>query len=169
MKVADVAPAGIVTVAGTVAAVLLETILTTEPPVGAAEEIDIVPVAELPAATTVGLIWKLLRIVGWIVSGVENVRPPEAAVIVEVILDATKTVEIVNVPVVAPAGIVTLDGHEAPYVEDNWTTTPPDPAGPLRVTVPVEETPPINSDGESTNPTRTSLTSIVSVAVAVPL
>jgi hypothetical protein len=56
LKFAEVAPAGIVTVAGKVAAVLLLAKLTTAPP-GPAEPLKVaVTVAELPAATELGAI-----------------------------------------------------------------------------------------------------------------
>lgn len=51
----------------------------------------------------------------------------------------------VNVTLVAPAGIVTFDGTVATDVLllDSTTTTPPEGAGALSVTVPVEELPPL--------------------------
>ena len=51
----------------------------------------------------------------------------------------------VNVTLVAPAGIVTFDGTVATDVLllDSTTTTPPEGAGALSVTVPIEELPPL--------------------------
>ena len=54
VKVADVAPAATLTLAGTVAEVLLLERLTLRPPVGAALPRVTVPVDELPPATDVG-------------------------------------------------------------------------------------------------------------------
>jgi len=55
VKVAEVAPEGTVTEAGTVAAALLLVRLTTKPAVGAALEIVTVPVDETLPTTVVGL------------------------------------------------------------------------------------------------------------------
>ena len=54
-----------------------------------------------------------------------------------------------NVTLVAPAGIVTLDGTVASDVLllESKTTTPPVGAGALSVTVPVEELPPLTLVG----------------------
>ena len=54
-----------------------------------------------------------------------------------------------KVAVVPPAGTVTLDGTVATPVLllDSDTTAPPLGAGPLSVTVPVEELPPVTVDG----------------------
>jgi len=62
---------------------------------------------------------------------------------------ATALVLIVNVALVAPAAIATLDGTLAAVVLllESVTTAPPDGAAPLRVTVPVEEFPPMTLVG----------------------
>jgi hypothetical protein len=54
-----------------------------------------------------------------------------------------------NVALVAPPATVTLDGTVAADVLslDSDTTAPPAGAGPLSVTVPVEEVPPTTVDG----------------------
>jgi len=64
-------------------------------------------------------------------------------------LVATGLVVTVNVAVVAPATTVTLAGTCAAGVllRDRVTTAPPAGAGPLNVTVPVEEVPPITEVG----------------------
>lgn len=79
-----------------------------------------------------------------------------------------------KVPVVAPAGIVRLEGT---FVTRVWlvlseTLTPPVGAGPLRVTVPVAEVPPFTEVGltlseESTTAAAGAL--IVKVAVLLEL
>ena len=55
----------------------------------------------------------------------------------------TELVEIVKVALLAFAGTVTLAGVcAAELLSDRLTTTPPVGAGPVKVTVPVEEFPP---------------------------
>jgi hypothetical protein len=74
VKVAVVAPASTVTVAGTwAAAVLLELKLTTAPPVGAAPLSVTVPVEELPPTTEVGVRLMEFRIAAVTVSVVVRV------------------------------------------------------------------------------------------------
>src|SRR3989442_1594166 len=62
---------------------------------------------------------------------------------------ATGLVLTVKVAVVAPLGTVTLDGTVATpgLVLERETRAPPLGAGPLNVTVPVEELPPVTLDG----------------------
>ena len=62
----------------------------------------------------------------------------------------TSTTEVltVNVVLVAPAGTVTLEGTlAAPLLLESITCAPPVGAGPLNVTVPVEEFPPVTLVG----------------------
>jgi len=62
---------------------------------------------------------------------------------------ATALVLTVNVALVAPAAIATLDGVLATFVLllESVTTAPPEGATPLSVTVPVEEFPPVTLVG----------------------
>ena len=71
------------------------------------------------------------------------------AEIVTDLLRDTVCVLIVNVAVVAPLGTVTFTGTLATEVLllDKDTTAPPEGAGPLSVTVPVEGLPPRTLDG----------------------
>src|SRR3981081_384249 len=64
---------------------------------------------------------------------------------VTVVEVATALVLTVNVALVAPAATVTLEGTLAAVVLllESVTCAPPDGAGPLNVTVPVEEFPPV--------------------------
>src|SRR5205807_2133721 len=63
----------------------------------------------------------------------------------------TALVRTVNVALVAPAATVTLEGTVATNVSllESATCAPPDGAGPLSVTVPVEESPPVTVVGFS--------------------
>ena len=64
-------------------------------------------------------------------------------------MEPTAEVVIVNVALVAPAATVTLAGTWAAVVLllVRVTTAPPDGAGPVKVTVPVDEVPPITEAG----------------------
>ena len=66
---------------------------------------------------------------------------------------ATALVLTVNVALVAPAATVTLDGTLAAVVLllESPTVAPPAGAGPLSVTVPVEEFPPVTLVGLTVN------------------
>ena len=64
-------------------------------------------------------------------------------------MDATGEVAIVKVTVVAPAATVTLAGTCAAAVLllVRVTTAPPDGAGPVKVTVPIDDVPPMTEVG----------------------
>jgi hypothetical protein len=65
-------------------------------------------------------------------------------------VDATDFVVIENVAVLEPAGTVTVFGTPAdPLLDVRVTTSPPGPARPFNVTVPVEDDPPITDADES--------------------
>jgi hypothetical protein len=74
----------------------------------------------------------------------------EAEIVAEVGM-RTADVLTLKVAVLAPAGTVTLDGTlAAPLLLESMTCAPPAGAGPLRVTVPVDDcTPPITLVGFS--------------------
>jgi hypothetical protein len=88
---------------------------------------------------------------GVTVSEADLVPPPYAAEILTVVDVATALVLTVNVAVVAPAATVTLGGTLAAPVLllESVTCAPPAGAGPLRVTVPAEEFPPVTLVGFS--------------------
>ena len=145
---ADVAPAGIVTFAGTVALELEELRVTTDPPGPAGPLRVAVPVADVPPTTDVGATTRLVS------AGVATVRLavwlvfPSVPVIVKDIRVETGTVVTVNVTEEAPEGTVTLAGTVAlGLFDERLTIVPEDAAGPVRVTVPVDEVPPTTKVG----------------------
>ena len=141
-NVADVVPAGTVTDVGTVAFGLLDCNETTAPePPGALARVT-VPVDDVPPGTDVGLSVRLRSPDGVIVSSAFWLVPLSVPVMVTLVVVATPMVLIVNVAVVEPAATVTLAGTVAFVLFDcNATTAPPAPAGPERVTVPVDGVP----------------------------
>ena len=156
VKVALVFPASTVTLAGTVAtAVELLVRVTTVPAAGAGPEIVTVPVDEVSPLTVVGFRVRevsagavTVRVAVWFV--------PRLPVIVTEAFAATGLVVTVKVAVVAFAGTVTLADTCAAAVLllDKVTTAPPDGAGPVNVTVPVDEDPPITEVGLKVTPLR---------------
>lgn len=79
-----------------------------------------------------------------------------------------------NIAVVAPAGTVTLTGTVAADVLLllRVTTAPPAGAGPAKVTVPVEEMPPITTDGfnvTEATPAGFTVTTAIANTVVAPL
>ncbi len=155
VNVALVTPAATVTLDGTLAAVvlLLERV-TTAPPDGAAPLSVTVPVEEFPPVTLVGLTESEESVAagggaGVTVSDADLVTPLYIPEMLTVVDPATALVLIVNVALVAPAAIVTLDGVLTTFVLllESVTTAPPEGAAPLSVTVPVEEFPPVTLVG----------------------
>ncbi len=145
VKVVVVAPAGIVTVLGTVALDDLELTDTTTPPVGAGPSSVRVPMEELPPVTVVGESVRLVKTGGSIVSVAVEETPPWVAVMVTGVDVTTGVVLTVKVPVVAPAATVTDTGTVALVeLEPSVTTSPPVGAAPVNVTVPVEGLPPFS-------------------------
>ena len=126
-----------------------------------------VPVEELPPVTLVGLKVKLDSTPG-LMASVAVWVPPKLPVMIAEVKVLTAVVVTGKVVVVAPAATVTLAGTVAMVLSlDSVTTAPPAGAGLLKVTVPVEELPPVTLVGlkvrfESTGGL------MVSVAVCVP-
>lgn len=64
------------------------------------------------------------------------------------VLSATALVPMLKLALVAPAGTVTVAGMEAaPLSSESATCAPPEGAGAVRVTVPVEPVPPVTLAG----------------------
>lgn len=75
---------------------------------------------------------------------------PRVAEMVAATWLVSAVVRTVNVTDACPAGIVTLAGTVADvWLLASWMTAPPEGAGPVRVTVPVEDVPPITDAGLS--------------------
>jgi hypothetical protein len=79
----------------------------------------------------------------------------EAEIVAEVEIRTTDVLTL-NVALLAPAGTITLEGTlAAPLLLESMTCAPPAGAGPLNVTVPVENCkPPITLEGFSFNEDR---------------
>jgi len=168
VNVAELAFAGTVTLAGIVAAELLSDTATITPPVGAGPVNVTVPVVELPSNTVVGFKLTAERAGGLIVRVAVREAPLYVSVIVTVVVELTGVVVTVKVAEVEFAGIVRVAGvAAAELLSDSATWIPPAGAGPFRVTVPVEEVPPVTDVGDRvTDDGVGGLT--VSVAEAVP-
>src|SRR5262245_8767252 len=162
VKLALVAPAATVTLAGTVATAVFELDnVTTVPPAGAGALSVTVAVDVLPPVTLVGLSVKEATVTvvaagGFTVSVADCVTPPADAEIVTGVVAVTAAVVTVKVALEVPAATVTLAGTEATPVLllDSVTTVPPAGAGALRVTVPWEVLPPVTVAGLSVSDAR---------------
>jgi hypothetical protein len=152
-KVARVAPAGTVTLPGTVAAFVLSLVSTTDvPPSGAAEASVTVPVTGVPPTTVLELNVTLETagpVACWVTARVKDlVAEPCEAVISAEVLAVTALVATVKLAVVFPSATVTLGGGVATaLLLDSATSTPPASAGAVRVTVPVADEPPSTDSG----------------------
>lgn len=143
VKVAEVAPAGTVTDAGTCAEVLLLAKVTTNPAGPALPVRVTVPVEESPPFTVVGLRVKLLKLAGVTVNVLVRVTLPDFAVIVAVADAETANVVILKVALLLPLRIVTLTGTVAVLVsEEVRVTTVSTFAVEFRATVPDTTVPP---------------------------
>jgi hypothetical protein len=82
----------------------------------------------------------------------------------------TEVVLTVNVAVVAPAATVTFAGSDATaLLSDNVTTVPLAGAGPLKVTVPVDDDPPCTVEGLSESEVRDGRLTVKLADLVVPL
>lgn len=145
---AEVFPAGMVTVDGRVASLLLLERLTFTPPVGAAVPIVTVPLEVFPPTTDAGLRVKPVMTGGLTVSDADSETPFKLPVIVTDVCAETVRVLIANAACVLPAGIVIETGTVAALkLLESFTIIPPVGAAPERVAVPVEDVSPTTVDG----------------------
>ena len=143
-------PAGMVTDAGTWAAVVLLLVIVTTAPDGGAAPFKVrVAVEEVPPVTVVGFSAREVKEATVTVSVVVRFTPAYDAVIVGAVWLATPLVVMVNVAVRAPAAMVTLASTCAAAVLllDSVTNAPAGGAAPFKVTVPVELLPPTTEVG----------------------
>jgi hypothetical protein len=143
LNVAEVAPAGTVTVEGTWALVALDDRDTIVPAAGAAPFKVTVPVDGEPPRTEVGETLRPDRAAAVINSEADLDTAPSVPVIVAMVFEVTADVVILNVAEVAPAETVTVEGTWALVaLDDRDTIVPAAGASPVRVTVPVAIAPP---------------------------
>ena len=112
---------------------------TTTPPAPAGPLRPIVPVAVCVAASVVGLTVMPLRATGFTVRPAVWLTLRYEAVMLTVVVVVTLAGVTVNVADVAPCSTVTVDGMPttAAFALPREMIAPPDPAGAVRVTVPV--------------------------------
>jgi hypothetical protein len=150
VKVTVVLPEAIVTEPGTVASFELLERVTTTPEEGAGPVRVTVPVDELPPVTAEGLRVTEVKTGASIVRAAVLETEPALIVIVADVLAATGLVVIGNVTDVLPAGIVTEPGTPAEgELLDSSKVNPPAGAGPLIVTVQLDDVPPVTALGET--------------------
>lgn len=148
LKVAVVELPATDTVVGTVAQLMLDETATDTPPVGAGPLRVNVPVEGAPPCTIGGLTLTLTMLGALIAKAAWAVVTPKVPVIVAEVEIATAFVVTVKLTELVPAATVTELGTVAePVFDDKVTTAPLEPALPLRVTVPIEEVPPMTVVG----------------------
>lgn len=148
LNVAEVAPAAMVTDAGTLVEASFELNATTAPPAGAADASVTVQTLGEPPTTEVGLSLSVNVLTAVIVNTAVELDPDSEAEIVALVLAETAVVATVNVTEFIPAGTVTEAGTEATKLfEERAIVTPPAPAADAIVTVPVEVWPPVTVVG----------------------
>jgi hypothetical protein len=139
-----VLPAATVTLPGTLAELKLLESDTVAPPEGAGPSRVTVPCDDEPPVTLVGFkVTVVTANAGVMVREVSKELAPMVAVIDTFVVEVTDDVVTVNEAVVLPAATVTLPGTlAAVLLLESETTSPPEGAAALRVTVPVELFPP---------------------------
>jgi hypothetical protein len=151
VKVVELAPAGTVTIAGTVAEGELLARRTGQPPTGAEAEMVTVPVAELPLITELGLNVTEVTCGERTCRSVESPTPSADAPITTASLAATELVPITKLALSAPPGTVTVAGRctMLELLSEILTDNPAEGATPFRLTVAVVDSPPRTELGAS--------------------
>jgi hypothetical protein len=152
LNVALLAPEGTVTFEGPTATEGSALVSETEiPSLGATPFSFTVPVELAPPTTEPGLSDSELNDGSVTVSVADFIEPPLLAVIVTGVEEETGAVVTLNVPFIAPAGIVMLVGTPATdaLLDVSDTAIPLEYAGPVSVTVPVTVLPPTVEFGET--------------------
>jgi hypothetical protein len=149
-NVAVVAPAAIVTVAGTLTLPLTDRRSITMPPAGAGF-VTVSVATELFPPTTLDGANVMLFGATRLTSNVDEIPAPSASAEMATAMSLpTIRVCIGNVADVAPAGTVTVAGTTTLELEEErLTTCPPTPALLARATVPTPASPPMMVDGET--------------------
>jgi hypothetical protein len=149
LNVADLAPEGMINFDGTLACNdwLLVSVITT-PAAGAGPVSVTFPTAVEPPETVDGSRVSDVSAAGWTVTFTVFVTPEKLAVILPIVVAPTGAVETEKLTDVAFAGTVTTGGTEAAEVAlERLTLAPIAGAGPVRLTVPVIDCPPVILDG----------------------
>jgi hypothetical protein len=147
-KEPELAPAGMLMLAGTEAlAVLLERVIAI-PPVGAGADKNTLQVLDVPPVTDVGVQISEDTTIGWMVIVAPADAPLKVAVMVATVTLDTCGAAIVNDPEIDPAGTVRIVGIAAKAVfPERVTAAPPAGAGPDKTTVHVLEAPLVTVPG----------------------
>ncbi len=149
-KVVEVAPCGITTLVGTVAAFVFELESDTDaPPAPAAAERLTVPMPVCPLVRAVGLTETPVSVAAGLTFTVKVLLTPESeAVIVAELLMLTLPAVTVKTVDAEPWGTMMLAGTVTAGLElDNVTIAPPTAAIEVRVTVPVADCPELRVAG----------------------
>ncbi len=154
VKVAELCPAEMVTLAGTVATavLLLASLTTTLAPVATGPVKAAVPVDVCPPTTEVGLSFTDAISGAFTVSLAVFLMPLKLAVMVAVVVVATGVVAMVKAPLLDPAGMVmllTVGWATEVLLLERLTVAPPAGAMPFREIVPVELWLPVTAAGLS--------------------
>jgi hypothetical protein len=167
-NVAEVAPAGTVTVAGTAAeAAALLVRVTTAPPAGAGSRSVTVPTAATPPVTRPGCSVTETGSAGSTVRVAQRTTPAKRAATATGVAARVRLVSTENVAVVSFGAIRTHGGTRAAGLSlVSATSSPPAGAGSVRVTVPMAVRPPITRSG-ARRISRRPTGSIVRVALSV--
>jgi len=152
-----------------VADALLLDSATTDPPVGAGPFNVTVPVEATPPMTEAGFRLNEVNVGGLTVSVAVLDAVPRLAVIVAAAWADTAEVAAVNVALVCPVATVTeLGTVAAALLLERDTTVPDEPAGPVRVTDPIEEVPPVTDAGFIVKELRVAAVTVSEAASVTP-